>query len=100
MHKSEAKIMDSNTFENQLKRTFYAFRKDPKTMKMVEVETGIDRPNICRYVAFLEKRKKITVVKKDTCKITSHTAKYFSTDPTYFPKETQPELFPTERCRV
>lgn len=92
--------MDSQTFNNQLKRTYKAFKEAPKTMKMVEVETGIDRPNICRYVAYLEKRKKITTVKKAKCLITKHSAKYYSTDSDLFPKETQPELFPSEGCTV
>ena len=88
--------MDSQTFENQLKTCFQAFKKAPKTMKMVSVETGIDRPNICRYVAYLEKRKKITVVKKAKCLITKHSAKYYSTDKDLFPAEVQPELFERE----
>lgn len=92
--------MDYQTFNNQLKRTCKAFKEAPKTMKMVEVETGIDRPNICRYVAYLEKRKKITVVKKARCPITKHTAKYYSTDLEFFPQETQPELFEMEGCKV
>lgn len=92
--------MDNATFQNQLKRTYKAFKKAPKTMKMVSVETGIDRPNICRYVAYLEKRKAIAVVKKARCLITKHTAKYYSTDPEYFPPVTEPELFPSEGCKV
>lgn len=92
--------MDSETFNNQLKRTFRAFKEAPKTMKMVSVETGIDRPNICRYVAYLEKRKKITVVKKAKCLITKHSAKYYSTDPAYFKPESQGALFPVEHHGV
>ena len=92
--------MDQETFQNQLRRTYRAFRQAPKTMKMVEVETGIDRPNICRYVAYLEKLKKITVVKKESCRITKHTAKYYSTNPAYFPIEIQGSLFEPERYLV
>lgn len=80
----------------QTKRTFEAFKERPKTMKMVEVETGIDRPNICRYVAKLEQLDKITVVKERPCEITKHKAKYYSTDPAYFKPQTQSELFPNE----
>ena len=92
--------MDKKTFNNQLKRTFRAFRQAPKTMKQVEVETGIDRPNVCRYVAWLRKRNKITVVKKGSCPITKHSAQFFSTDPDLIPKPGQSELFKAERCRV
>lgn len=88
--------MKDLTKRAQMKRTFHAFKIQPKTMKMVSVETGIDRSNICRYVAKLEKKDKITVVKTASCEITKHKAKYYSTDPRYFPEETQSELFPTD----
>ena len=38
-------------FEAQMKRVFAALYKQPKTMLMVSIETGILRANICRYVA-------------------------------------------------
>ena len=87
--------MKESTKKVQTQRTFQAFKPHPKTMKMVSVETGIDRPNICRYVAKLERLNKITVVKTAPCEITKHKAKYYSTDPDYFPPKSQPELFPT-----
>ncbi|MCG2590389.1 hypothetical protein [Rhodohalobacter sulfatireducens] len=92
--------MDQQTFNNQLEETNRAFRNAPKTMKQVSVETGIDRPNICRYVAYLRKRNKIAVVKKDICPVTRHSAQFFSTDPELIPKPGQAELFKAERCRV
>lgn len=92
--------MDENTKKAQTEKTFRAFRERPKTMKMVSVETGIDRPNICRYVATFRKQKKITEVKKERCPITKHKATFYSTDPAYFPSETQSELFKREVCRV
>lgn len=98
---SKMKIaMDKQTFENQLKRTFEAFKEKPKTMLQVSNETGIMRASICRYVAHLKKRKKIVTVKKGTCPLSKHKAQFLSTDEQYFPKETQPELFPSEGCAV
>lgn len=93
MLKSKRQPMDKQTFNNQLEITFQAFRDAPKTMKMVSVETGIDRPNICRYVAHLRKRKQIAAIKKGTCRITRHSAQFFSTDPELIPKPGQSELF-------
>lgn len=86
--------MKQSTKEAQTKRTFEAFHGDPKTMMQVSVETGILRPNICRYVAQFEKHGKIVKVREDRCPITKHTAGFYSTDPKYFPDETEPELFP------
>jgi len=92
--------MDAKTFENQLKRTFEEFRKEPQTMMQVSRRTGILRPNICRYVSHLRKRNKISVVKTGKCPITKHKAQFFSTDPELIPKPGQSELFSTNRCLV
>ena len=92
--------MDSETKKVQTEKTFRAFREQPKTMMQVSEETGILRSNICRYVAKFRKHKKIAEVRKDRCPITKHQATFFSTDPEYFPEETQPELFQIEGCRV
>ena len=57
----------------------------PKTMAMVEHETGIMRPNICRYVAFLKKNGKIRLIKTDTCPITKCKAGFYQTSPAVDP---------------
>ena len=85
--------MGKATFENQLKRTFQAFREEPKTMLQVEVETGIMRPNICRFVAYLRKRNKIATHTKGTCPISNHRAQFLTTDPALIPQPGQAELF-------
>ena len=92
--------MDSQTKKAQTEKTFKAFRERPKTMMEVSTETGILRSNICRYVATFRKHKKIVEVKKARCPITKHEATFFSTDPDYFPTETQPELFQTEGFQI
>ena len=85
--------MDKQTKETQFRKTIAAFKEYPKTTKMVAVETGIQRCNITRYVATLEKRNQIAVVKQEPCKITKHKAKYYSTDPDYFKPDIQSDLF-------
>jgi hypothetical protein len=91
--------MIDKEFESQFSRAFHAFHDSPKTTKMVSVETGIPRENLTRYVAELERQKRITTVKKAPCKITKREAKYYSTDKKLFPPETQPDLFPKERVK-
>jgi hypothetical protein len=59
---------------------FKAFLKMPATMLMVAHQTSIERANICRYVAELEKSKSIAVIKKGFCKISKHRAGYYSTN--------------------
>ena len=46
-HKGQGK---STHFQAQIKRVFAALYRQPKTMLMVSIETGILRANICRKV--------------------------------------------------
>jgi hypothetical protein len=93
--------MKDSTKKIQTKRTFDAFREQPKTMLEVAVETGILRGNICRYVAHFRKHGKIVEVKTGACPVSHHSAAFFSSDPKYFKAESQSELFPpTTKSRV
>jgi len=87
------KDMKDSTKKAQMKRFFECLKERPMTTKMASLKTGIQRCNLTRYVAEFEKRNLITVVDKKPCEITKHKAKYYSTDESYFPPETQPELF-------
>lgn len=82
LHKGKAK---DKQYQAQMKRVFAALYRQPKTMLMVSVETGILRANICRYVAEWEKRNCIKVVRKGICLISKHRAGFYTTNPEYFP---------------
>jgi dethiobiotin synthetase len=73
----------------QLEATEQAFFNDPCTMLMAAQHTGIERANICRYVATLRKQNKVAVIKRAYCQITQHTAGYYTTDPAKFPPISQ-----------
>lgn len=77
-------------FYAQMKKVFAAFYKQPKTMLMVSIETGILRANICRYVAEWEKKNRIAMVKKDTCPISKHRAGFYTTNTDLFPAIDEP----------
>lgn len=64
----------------QLQRTYHSFKERPKTRMQVSWETGINRANICWYVADLLKAKKIAVIKIDRCPVTKYKAQFLSTD--------------------
>lgn len=64
----------------QERKTFQAFYSQPKTMLMVSVETGIERANICRYVATLRKQGRIFLVRNGICSISKHNAGYYTTN--------------------
>lgn len=74
-------------FEAQIKIVFAAFKRQPSTMLMVSVETGILRANICRYVADWQKSNSIFLLKQGLCKVSKHRAGYYTTDTNLF---TQP----------
>ena len=73
-------------FRGQMQRVFAALYRQPKTMLMVEVETGIMRSNITRYVAEWKKQDCIKIVRLGICPISKSTGVQFLT--------TNPELFP------
>ncbi len=75
-HPVRSKFKESN----ELIRTLEAFRDAPATMRMVEVNTGILRPNICRYVSRLLKEGKIRLVRFNYCPHTHHIAGFYSSD--------------------
>ena len=62
----------NNHFNAQLRNVFKAFFESPKTMKEVDVETGVMRENICWYCRELRKQNKLFPVQKRRCKITQH----------------------------
>jgi len=82
LHKGQGK---DKHFQAQMKRAFAAFYRQPKTMLMVSIETGILRANICRYVAEWGKRGYIRIVRKGICPISKHRAGYYTTNPELFP---------------
>lgn len=71
-------------FKAQMKRVFTALCKQPKTMLMIEVETGIMRSNITWYVAKWRKQNCIEIVRLGICPISKRTGVQFLT--------TNPEL--------
>jgi len=87
LHKGPYK---DKSFIRQMQKVFMAFHKQPKTMLMVSIETGILRANICRYVAKWKKENRICMVRKGICPISKSTGVQFLT--------TNPELFPSIAC--
>jgi len=87
LHKGQGK---DKHFQIQMKSVFAAFYRQPKTMLMVSIETGILRANICRYVAEWEKRDCIKIVRKGICPISKHRAGFYTTNPELFPAIVEP----------
>lgn len=86
-HKGQGK---DTQFQAQMKRVFAALYRQPKTMLMVSIETGILRANICRYVAEWEKENRICIVRKGICPISKHRAGFYTTSPELFPAIVEP----------
>lgn len=73
-------------FQAQRKKIFVSLYKQPKTMLMVSVETGIMRSNITWFIREWRKRDCIKIVRKDICPISKRGGvQYLSTNPELFP---------------
>ena len=91
MNHSEGKTIH---FFDELQRVYDAFLTNPKTMRQVEVETGVRRDHITRYVAFLKKQNKITLVKKGICPVSKmNGVQFLSTNPKVLPENKLQSLF-------
>jgi len=73
-----------NCFETQMKIVFAAFKPKPATMLMVAKQTGIERANICRYVAIWIKQGKIHLGSKSLCRVSKRLAGYYTTNKNFF----------------
>lgn len=75
-------------FEVQMKRVFASLLERPKTMLMVEVETGIMRSNICWFARDWRKSNSIAIAKLGVCPISKHGGvQYLTTNPKLFPNQ-------------
>lgn len=84
--------LKDNYFRNQFQSTKEAFFQAPATMRMIEVQTGILRPNICRYVRTMSNSGIIQVVRIGLCPETRHRAGFYSTNPDLFIPSPQLQL--------
>lgn len=72
-------------WKNQEKIVFAAFFQEPKTMYMVEKQTGIMRPSICRFVATWKRKDSIRIVRTAKDPYTKCKAQFLTTNPAHFP---------------
>ena len=91
-------MTNSNTTQanshDQLNIVFNAFFESPKTMKEVDIETGVMRENITWYVRFFRNQRKIVFVEYRKCKITGRNkVGTYTTNPDLFPVTNQLKLF-------
>ena len=81
----------NSKYFNQLTLVQLSFFERPKTMKMVDKETGVMRENICRYKRIMQRSGAIWLINKSICPITRHRAGFYSTNPRY--AENLPQQF-------
>jgi hypothetical protein len=85
---------EGKKFQGQMTIVFEAFFEKPKTMKMVFIETGIDRSNITRFIAIWKNQGRICKVDTKECPVTKHPfVGFYTTDPAKCPKSNQLNLF-------
>jgi hypothetical protein len=84
---SRPKTQNKGTdFQTQYKIVYQSFKERPKTMLEVFLMTGILRANICRYVADMERKGLIKLIRKGYCPYTHCVAGFYSTDEALFAK--------------
>jgi hypothetical protein len=88
-HNSKCK---DNYFISQYQIVYKSFKERPKTMLEVSIDTGILRANICRYIAEMEEKGQIQVVRKGYCPYTHFIAGFYSTDEALFTKSDVKQL--------
>lgn len=80
---------NKDTKINQLQKVYSTLFVRPMTRLEVAQLTGIERANVCRYVAELRKQNNVEVVRLGVCPITKHSRVQFLT--------TNPELSPQKK---
>lgn len=100
IEKKTARTTDSPTIQRrnkdsvtQMQVVFKCFFESPKTMYQVEKETGVCRPNVCRYVCEWEKKGNIQELRKGKCPVSGYTAGFYSTNKELFKKEERQRSF-------
>lgn len=81
-----------NKYRDQLSKVYDAFYYAPMTMKEADKFCGVMRENICWYVRDLKKAGAIEKIGKKYCSITKHIAGVYTTNPKYFPIDSQLKL--------
>ena len=85
---TETRGKDTNYF--QFQQTQIAFFSQPVTMMQAAKSVGIDRANVCRYVATLRKEGAIWLIRKGICPVTRWTGVgFYSTNPEYAKNQPQ-----------
>ncbi|WP_345951316.1 hypothetical protein ABDD95_07760 [Mucilaginibacter sp. PAMB04274] len=75
-----SKFNNVKSAPDEYQRVIDAFFAGPATMRMIEVQTGVLRPNICRYVARLKRAGQIKLVRYGYCPYTRHIAGFYCTN--------------------
>jgi len=78
-NESDNTCKDNKFSGSQENRIYQAFTRSPKTMLMVAKCTGVERANICRYIAKLKKINQIQFVGFDLCEVSKVRAGYYKT---------------------
>lgn len=76
-----------SNYKTQIQKVYNAFYENPKTMKEVDIETGVMRANICRYCSTLVDQNRLFIVGKRRCNITKYpNVTIYTSNPNLAPK--------------
>lgn len=88
------KLLLNNHYKgNELKAVYDYLQNNIATATMAAIALNIYRPSLCRRKRTLEKAGLLVEVKAGYCKVTRCKAAYLTTNPAWFPINTQLKLF-------
>ncbi len=93
---SSNSLRSKHSKDNELNAVKEFLSNCKATATEVAVALNIYRPNVCRWKRRLEKQGHLAVIKKVKCPITKHSAALLTTNPDYFPIQSQLKLFSYE----
>ena len=83
LHKRQGK---DKQLKAQLRKVLSVLSNKPKTMRMVEVETGIQVKSICWRIFDLRRDDHVKIVSKDVCPISKRrNVNFYTANKNYFP---------------
>lgn len=90
LHKRQCKDKQLNA---QLRRVVSVLSQKPKTLRMVEVETGIKVKSICWRIFDLRRDDNVKTAFKDVCPISKRrNVNFYTTNKSFFP-DVEPSKF-------
>ena len=83
----EERVFTRERYERQIADVHNSLIGHIRNMRQISDFTGIERPNVCRYISILREKGKIIETGEGLCPITQKRTKFFTADKQNFPNK-------------